>query len=192
MAQGARADARTAAVAWEELFRAQVAVMRRLQSDPIWDRLTLREYDVLFTLSDAPGRRLRLRDLGGSSLLSQPSLSRMVERLEAAGWVRREPVAEDGRGIDVVLTPEGARLQKEVGRRHVQAIEHYVAGALDPDDLTALAVLARALRAAQPDIPDLAREPATAATTAITGRPGMTSVTSVRAVAGRDLRPTTS
>jgi DNA-binding MarR family transcriptional regulator len=158
MVQGARADARTAAVAWEELFRAQVAVMRRLQRDPIWDRMSLREYDVLFTLSGAPGRRLRLRDLGESSLLSQPSLSRMVERLEAAGWVRREPVAQDGRGVDVVLTDEGARLQKEVGRRHVEAIDHYVAGALDADALVALTGLTHALRAAQADLPDLPRD----------------------------------
>src|SRR6478736_4197885 len=69
-------DVRAAAVAWEELFRAQVAIMRRLQRDPIWDRLTLREYDVLFTLSRAP-EGLRLRDLGELSLLSQPSLSRL-------------------------------------------------------------------------------------------------------------------
>src|SRR6478752_1713218 len=74
---GAAVDVRAAAVAWEELFRAQVAIMRRLQRDPIWDRISLREYDVLFTLSRAP-EGLRLRDLGESSLLSQPSLSRMV------------------------------------------------------------------------------------------------------------------
>jgi DNA-binding MarR family transcriptional regulator len=157
MVVGERADVRTAATAWEELFRAQVTVMRRLQRDPIWDRLSLREYDVLFTLSTAPDRRLRLRDLAGSSLLSQPSLSRMVERLEVAGWVLREPVPGDGRGVDVVLTAEGARLQKEVGRRHVQAIEHYVAGALDADELRTLADLAHRLRCAQPTIGDLPR-----------------------------------
>jgi DNA-binding MarR family transcriptional regulator len=154
---GQRADSRTAGVAWEELFRAQVTVMRRLQRDPIWDRLSMREYDVLFTLSDAPGHRLRLRDLAGSSLLSQPSLSRMVERLEQSGWVRREAVPGDGRGVDVVLTAEGARLQKEVGRRHVQAIEHYVAGALDADELRVLTDLSHRLRTAQTAIGDLPR-----------------------------------
>jgi DNA-binding MarR family transcriptional regulator len=149
-------DVRAAAVAWEELFRAQVAIMRRLQRDPIWDRITLREYDVLFTLSRAPGG-LRLRDLGESSLLSQPSLSRMVERLEEAGWVRRAPAAGDGRGVVVGLTAAGAALQREVGRRHVQAIAHYVGGALDADQLAALTDVAGALRAAQPAIPDLDR-----------------------------------
>ncbi len=152
----AAVDVRAAAVAWEELFRTQVAVMRRLQRDPIWDRVTLREYDVLFTLARAPGG-LRLRDLAESSLLSQPSLSRMVERLEEAGWVRRAPAPGDGRGVLVVLTAEGADLQREVGRRHVQAIAHYVGGALDPADLAELTRGAGALRAAQPQIPDLVR-----------------------------------
>ncbi|WP_255595468.1 MarR family winged helix-turn-helix transcriptional regulator [Cellulomonas sp. C5510] len=146
-----------AATAWEELFRAQVAIMRRLQRDPIWDRISLREYDVLFTLSTAPDG-LRLRDLGESSLLSQPSLSRMVERLEEAGWVRRAPAPGDRRGVVVALTEAGAALQREVGRRHVQAIAHYVGGALPAEDLAELTRVAGALRGAQPAIPDLDRE----------------------------------
>lgn len=149
-------DTRAAATAWEELFRAQVAIMRRLQRDPIWDRISLREYDVLFTLSTAPDG-LRLRDLGESSLLSQPSLSRMVERLEDAGWVRRAPAPGDGRGVVVALTEAGAALQREVGRRHVQAIAHYVGGALAGEDLAELTRVAGALRGAQAGIPDLDR-----------------------------------
>lgn len=155
-ADAAPVDVRAAAVAWEELFRAQVAIMRRLQRDPIWERVSLREYDVLFTLSRAP-EGLRLRDLAESSLLSQPSLSRMVERLEEDGWVRRAPAPGDGRGVLVALTDAGAALQKEVGRRHVQAIAHYVGGALDPDQLAALTRVAGDLRAAQPGIADLDR-----------------------------------
>ncbi|WP_454049488.1 MarR family winged helix-turn-helix transcriptional regulator [Cellulomonas sp. Marseille-Q8402] len=152
----AQVDVRAAAEAWEELFRAQVAIMRRLQRDPIWDTVSLREYDVLYTLSAAPDG-LRLRDLGESSLLSQPSLSRMVERLEEAGWVRRAPAAGDGRGVVVALTESGAALQREVGRRHVQAIAHYVGGALGPDQLAALTRVAGDLRAAQAGIAELDR-----------------------------------
>lgn len=151
-------DARLAAEAWEELFRTQVAIMRRLQRDPIWDRISLREYDVLFTLSGAHEQRLRLRELAESSLLSQPSLSRMVERLEAAGWVRRDRSPEDGRGVLVGLTPQGAALQREVGRRHVEAIAHYVGGALDEDGLRTLRRVTAALRQGQGLIPDLDRD----------------------------------
>src|SRR6478736_4649804 len=112
VAPAAAVDVRAAAVAWEELFRAQVAIMRRLQRDPIWDRITLREYDVLFTLSRAP-EGLRLRDLGESSLLSQPSLSRMVERLEEGGWARRRRRAHR-RGCGAA---EGGRPAARAGHR---------------------------------------------------------------------------
>jgi DNA-binding MarR family transcriptional regulator len=156
---GGTTDVRAAALAWEELFRTQVAIMRRLQRDPIWDRVSLREYDVLFTLSTAP-RGLRLRDLAESSLLSQPSLSRMVERLEDAGWVRRAPAPGDGRGVLVTLTEQGAALQREVGRRHVQAIAHYVGGALDAEGLAELSRVTGALRAAQGGIADFVRDDA--------------------------------
>lgn len=151
-------EARLAAQAWEELFRTQVAIMRRLQRDPIWDRISMREYDVLFTLSGTPEHRLRLRELAESSLLSQPSLSRMVERLEAAGWVARLRAPDDGRGVLVTLTAEGAALQKEVGRRHVEAIAHYVGGAVDDEQLHALIRITGALRGAQSAIADLPRD----------------------------------
>ena len=71
-------SARLAVETWESLFRAQVAIMRRLQSDPVWDGLTLREYDVLFSLTKGPEDGMRLRDLNAYILLSQPSLSRMA------------------------------------------------------------------------------------------------------------------
>ena len=45
---------RLAAETWESLFRAQVAVMRRLQAGPAFKSLAVNEYDVLFTLSRCP------------------------------------------------------------------------------------------------------------------------------------------
>ena len=154
-----QADARSASEAWESLFRAQVTVMRRLQADRIWDELSMREYDVLFTLSRAPGQRLRLRDLNRSILLSQPSLSRLVERLEQAGLVERCAAVEDARGTTVRLTSDGAALQREVGRRHVRTIHRYVAGALSSSELAVLTHLTEKLRSAQRDISEEAADP---------------------------------
>lgn len=151
---GRAASTREAAEAWEALFRAQVALMRRFQRDDVWDPLTIREYDVLFTLSRCTGLTARLKELGESSLLTQPSLSRMVERLEAAGLVVRGPVQGDARGVAVTLTPEGERVQREIGRRHVRSIRRLVGGALDADELAELRRLTDKLRAAQPGIPD--------------------------------------
>lgn len=146
-------DVRASADAWEALFRAQVALMRRFARDDVWGGLRVREYDVLFTLARAPGRALRLRELAASSLLTQPSLSRLVDRLEADGLVERRPVEDDRRGTDVHLTPRGAQRQREIGRRHVRSIAALVGGALDPDELATLERLCTKLRLAQDDLP---------------------------------------
>ncbi len=146
---------RLAAEAWEALFRAQVAIMRRLERDDIWGALSMREYDVLFQLDRTPGGALRLRDLNEQILLSQPSLSRMVERLEARGLVTREAVPGDARGVSVHITSAGAELRRVIGRRHVRTIRRYVGAALDEDDLRALTELCTRLRVVQPDIPEV-------------------------------------
>jgi DNA-binding MarR family transcriptional regulator len=138
-----------AAEAWEALFRAQVAVMRRLAADDVWDELSMREYDVLFTLSRAPGRRLRLHDLNREILLSQPSLSRLVERLVVAGLVARESDPGDRRGTVVALTDRGSRQQQSVGRRHAASIRRHVGPSLSDDELDTLTELCAKLRGAQ-------------------------------------------
>jgi len=143
-----------AAESWEALFRAQSALLRRFAADDVWDPISLREYDVLFTLSRCPDHRARLRDLNREVLLSQPSLSRMVERMEAAGLVSREPDRADGRGTVVVLTSAGAAMQRTVGRRHAASIRRYVGPALDDDELRTLRRLCDKLRLAQSAIPD--------------------------------------
>ena len=95
---------RLAAETWESLFRAQVAVMRRLQAGPAFKSLAVNEYDVLFTLSRCPSGWLRQNELNDHVLLSQSSLSRLVERLEKRGLVERMPAPDDGRGVLVRLT----------------------------------------------------------------------------------------
>lgn len=141
---------RAAAEAWESLFRAQSNLMRRFESNGDFAPLRAREYDVLFTLSRARGGRLRLRELNDAVFISQPSLSRMVERLEARGLVAREPALDDARGTVVVLTEEGRAMQRHIGRRHVRSIKRYVGGALTEDELATLTDLTARLRSYRP------------------------------------------
>jgi len=148
-------SARLAVETWESLFRAQVTIMRRLRSDPVWDELTMPEYDVLFSLTKGPDEGMRLRDLNELILLSQPSLSRMVDRLEGRGLVERAPAPDDARGTLVRLTADGRRAQREIGRAHAHAIAQYVGGALDDAELATLGELLDRLRAAQPQIRDV-------------------------------------
>jgi DNA-binding MarR family transcriptional regulator len=141
---------RLAAETWESLFRAQVAVMRRLQSGPAFRDLAVNEYDVLFTLSRCPSGWLRLNELNDNVLLSQSSLSRLVDRLEKRGLVERQPAPDDGRGVLLKLTGEGAALQKEIGREHVRDIAELVAPALTAAEQRELLRLTEKLRASLP------------------------------------------
>lgn len=150
-------DVRASVDAWEALFRAQVTLVRRFARDDVWGGMSMREYDVLHTLSRAPGRALRLRELASSSLLTQPGLSRLVDRLEADGLVRSAPVAGDRRGRDVHLTDAGLRRQREIGRRHARSIDALVGGALGREDLATLERLCNRLRLAQQELPDPGR-----------------------------------
>jgi DNA-binding MarR family transcriptional regulator len=141
---------RLAAETWESLFRAQVAVMRRLQSGPAFRNLAVNEYDVLFTLSRCPSGWLRLNELNDNVLLSQSSLSRLVDRLEKRGLVERMPAPDDGRGVLLKLTEEGAALQKEIGREHVRDIAELVGPALTAAEQRELLRLTEKLRASLP------------------------------------------
>lgn len=130
------------AEAWESLFRAQVGVMRRLQRDPAFrGELTMREYDVLFNLTRCPTGWSRLNELNEHLLISQPSLSRMVDRLESKGLVQRRPASNDQRGVELSLTDEGREVQRRLGRIHVGGIHDLLGPALSSEELTQLKAL---------------------------------------------------
>jgi DNA-binding MarR family transcriptional regulator len=98
--------------------------------------------DVLAQLYDAPGQRLRMQELEQRSLFTRSGLTRLVDRIEAAGLVRREAVPGDRRGVLVALTDEGRRrhdaafvdhlkvIEQEFGRRLTAAQQRSVAEAL--------------------------------------------------------------
>jgi len=80
------------------------ALDAQLQRDA---ELTHFEYGILFALADAGDRTLRMSVLAGYANSSLSRLSRAVARLEAKGWVRREPDATDGRYTLATLTELG-------------------------------------------------------------------------------------
>lgn len=137
---------RLATEAWESLFRAQVTVIRDLQADPAFKRVTMREYDVLFNLSRCPNGWLRLNELNDHVLLSQPSISRMVDRLERRGLVQRRSVELDRRGVQIGLTEAGRNLQREIGREHARDIDRLVGAGLSTEELQTLKQLTDKLR----------------------------------------------
>ena len=133
--------------AWESLFRAQVAVMRRLVAD-FPPGLSFNEYDVLFNLSRTPDGRCRLRDLTQQVLLSQPSISRLVDRLVARGYLEKAPDENDRRGTFVILTEAGSAAYKQGAIEHARSIRAHVGNAHDEDEMAQLQRLTEKLRRA--------------------------------------------
>ena len=140
------AESADAVAAWEALFRAQVGVMRRLATDFPSQRMSFNEYDVLFNISRQPERRIRLRDLNQNVLLTQPSVSRLIDRLAAKGYVCKLPDPGDGRGTLVAMTEKGQAEFREVALEHVASIDLHLSGALDPEELEELRRLCEKLQ----------------------------------------------
>ena len=140
------ADRAITVAAWESLFRAQVTIMRALAAEFPSEVISLNEYDVLFNITRAPGRRLRLKELNRSVLITQPSVSRLVDRLASRGLVSKTHDPEDGRGTIVAITEEGFALFRRVAFTHMDAIDRHVGRALDERELRDLIGLCDRLR----------------------------------------------
>ncbi|WP_061962434.1 MarR family winged helix-turn-helix transcriptional regulator [Demequina flava] len=130
--------------AWESSMTAHAVLMRRFAAQDVWESLSQREYDVLYTLSKADGP-MRLTALSDNVLLSQPALSRMVDRLVSRGLVSRCADPGDARASHLSLTPDGVALQRSVGRKHGAAVAATMTAALSDDDLATLERINRTL-----------------------------------------------
>ncbi|SJN09490.1 Transcriptional regulator, MarR family [Leucobacter sp. 7(1)] len=161
MTPAVRTDIRLTNDAWEALMTAHATLMGTFGAENIWDEASVREYDVLYTVAkhDAPMRICEIQD---SVLLSQPALSRMVDRLATRGLLSRAADAQDGRAVRVSLTPEGARVQREIGRAHAKSIARELGSNLEADELRELERLCRKLVGVTDPAPTPADDPAPA------------------------------
>ena len=123
--------------AWEALLSAHAALMKQFAAEDIWADVSMREYDVLYTLSKCPDP-INMTELNRHLLLSQPALSRLVERLAERGLVQRHADPADGRGVRLSLTGPGRALQRQVGRQHARGVARAMTAGLDPAELKQL------------------------------------------------------
>lgn len=126
--------------AWRGLLRVHSHLLRELDAEMTAGHgLTLRSYEVLVFLEDSPQARLRMSDLSRSVLLSASGVSRLVDRLERDGYVRRERCAFDGRGFYATLTAAGSRKLQDVRSTHLEGIRRLFLESFDAADLARLA-----------------------------------------------------
>jgi DNA-binding MarR family transcriptional regulator len=125
--------------AWIRLLRAHADLSRRMDARLREAHgLSLREYEVLLALADAPGRRLRRVDLAAKVLLTQGGVTRLLEPLERAGMVSRAASESDRRVTFAQLTDEGRRRLTAARRTHHRDIQALFTGHFDAVELTTL------------------------------------------------------
>jgi len=100
--------------------------------------ISLRWYDVLVHLEEAPGSRLRMNELARQIVASKSGLTRVVDGMERAGLVQRERPPSDRRVIEVVATPKGLDVLQAARPLHRDALQRHFVRHLDDRDVNAL------------------------------------------------------
>jgi DNA-binding MarR family transcriptional regulator len=113
---------------WRTFLRAHAYAIRELERELLSETgMPLGWYDVLLQLAEAPQRRLRMAELADRVLLSRSGLTRMIDRLQAEGLVRREPSPDDARGTFTVLTADGMARLRAAAPVHLAGIrKHWI------------------------------------------------------------------
>jgi DNA-binding MarR family transcriptional regulator len=113
----------TAPQAWVALLRAHAATTRELSALLVAEHgLTINDFEALLRLSRAEGQRMRRVDLAAELLLTASGVTRLLDGLEAAGYVERAACSSDRRVTYAVLTEAGAAKLREAADSHVGAV----------------------------------------------------------------------
>lgn len=125
--------------AWAALLRVHAALVpaldRELQAGA---GLPLAWYDVLLELNAAADRRLAMSELGARVVLSRSRVSRVVDELERAGYVTREPHPSDRRSTYATISPAGMRRFRAAAPVYLRGIAAHFARHVTADELTGM------------------------------------------------------
>src|SRR5919202_151182 len=136
--------------AWRAFLTAHAHVTRAISRDLAAAGLPdLSWYDVLWALYRHPDRRLRVNELAREAVLSPTAMSRFVDRVEAAGYVRREPDPADRRALQVTITDQGVTLLRRMWPVYERGIEQYFAESLGTSGPRVRAMFERMAAAAE-------------------------------------------
>lgn len=121
--------------AWVGLLFVQARLVRRMNEEfQSKDIVPMDVYDVLLSLEDAEDRRLTMSDLMDVTVLSPSGVTRLVDRMEKQGWVRREINAKDRRSMYAVLTDAGYAERVRAWPHYRQAIHNHFGVHISEDE----------------------------------------------------------
>lgn len=114
--------------AWQTFLTTHALVIEQIERELAEaDELPLSSYDVLLALVEAPNRRLRMHELAEAIVLSRSGLTRLVDRLEQEGLLKRDRSGSDRRATYAVLTLKGFRAFRRAWPVYAQGIlKHFV------------------------------------------------------------------
>jgi len=128
--------------AWVGLLRGHAALTRALNADLVTDHgLTLSDYEVLLRLSRAPERKMRRVDLAEQVLLTASGITRLLDGLQASGYVDKAACSSDARVTYAVLTAAGHEKLRSAAGLHVAGIHAMFAERYSDDEMATLAEL---------------------------------------------------
>ena len=135
--------------AWMALVRTHTRYWDRIESHMRREHgLTMARYDVLAHLNLAGGR-LGLSELASSIALSPSGLSKLLDRMDASGLIRREPDPDDARAAFATLTPRGRALVERARVGHHAYLRETFGEALTDRDVADLTRIMRRIDEAQ-------------------------------------------
>jgi len=138
--------------AWVGLLRGHAALTRALNADLVTDHgLTLSDYEVLLRLSRAPERKMRRVDLAEQVLLTASGITRLLDGLQASGYVDKAACSSDARVTYAVLTDAGHEKLRSAAEVHVAGIHAMFAERYSDDEMATLAELLSRLDGSEPD-----------------------------------------
>jgi DNA-binding MarR family transcriptional regulator len=124
---------------WARLMRAQQTALGEIQAALKAASLPpLEWYDAMLELERAGEEGMRPFELERAMLLPQYGLSRLMDRLEEAGYVERRPHHLDGRGQIVALTKAGRERRRGMWPVYAAAIKSAVGDRLSAAEAATL------------------------------------------------------
>lgn len=134
--------------AWRGFLRSSALLLRVLDAELRAEHgMTHRTYDALVQLSEAPDRRLHMKDLADALVHSPSGLTRIVDGLEREGYARREADPANRRSTLVVLTPDGLAALERAWPTHLRGVERHFAAQVSSEQAQTLAAVFRTINA---------------------------------------------
>jgi DNA-binding MarR family transcriptional regulator len=101
--------------AWRAVVTSHAAVTERVQRAlAAADLPPLSWFELLSAVKRSPSGRPRMSELAEWLTLSRGGITKLVDRLQEAGYIERVSCADDRRSLQAALTPAGERILEEM------------------------------------------------------------------------------